>query len=183
MSSPSDRYARLAARFLALVEAVPEDRWSAPSPCEDWTALQVVEHVVGTHPYFLGLVGIEPVEAPAVADDPVGAVSAVTSQMAAAMADPEVAERTYDGHFGTRTLEWGVDHFLSDDLVVHGWDLARATGGDERIDPEEVEIVREHAAGWGDAMRGPGAMGPELEPPAGADPQTRMLAFLGRRAW
>lgn len=35
----------------------------------------------------------------------------------------------------------------------------------------------------GEAMRGPGAFGPELTPPEGADAQTRLLAFVGRRSW
>jgi len=40
-----------------------------------------------------------------------------------------------------------------------------------------------HSAEWGDAMRGPGAMGPALDPPPDADAQVRLLAHLGRTAW
>ena len=43
-----------------------------------------------------------------------------------------------------------------------------------------VDVMTEQFA---DAMRGPGAFGPELTPPEGADTQTRLLAFLGRQAW
>lgn len=183
MSTVSDRYARVATHFASLVRAVPDDAWTNPSPCEEWNARDVVAHIVDNHPYFLKLVGIDVAEFPPVDDDPVGAVEAVTAQTAAVLADPVLAGRTYDGMFGTRTLEWSIDHFLADDLVVHGWDLARATGGDERIDPSEIGIVQAHAEGWGDAMRAPGAMGPALDPPDGADEQTKLLAFLGRRAW
>lgn len=183
MSTISDRYVRVADRFVALVKGVPDGAWGNPSPCEEWTARDVVQHVVDNHPYFLRLVGIDPVEAPPVAEDPLSAIDAVTRQMASVLADPALAGRTYDGHFGTRTLEWAVDRFLADDLVVHGWDLARATGGDESIPPEEVETVMAHSAEWGDAMRGPGAMGPALDPPPDADAQVRLLAHLGRAAW
>jgi hypothetical protein len=46
---------------------------------------------------------------------------------------------------------------------------------------DEVVRVREAAAQFGDALRGPNAFGPEVPAPDGADEQTRLLAFLGRR--
>ncbi|HEV7525188.1 MAG TPA: TIGR03086 family protein, partial [Acidimicrobiia bacterium] len=75
-----------------------------------------------------------------------------------------------------------VDRFLNVDLVVHGWDLAHATGLDEHIEPDDVARVRDVAEGFGDAMRNPKAFGPAVEPPAGAGEQEKLLAFLGRRA-
>jgi hypothetical protein len=50
------------------------------------------------------------------------------------------------------------------------------------MDPDEVRRVTEDAIGFGDAARSPGVFGPELEAPAGADEQTRLLALVGRRA-
>jgi hypothetical protein len=67
------------------------------------------------------------------------------------------------------------------DLVVHGWDLARATGQDEQLDPAEVRRVLEATAGMGALIRGGGAFGPPVEVPEDADEQTRMLAHLGPR--
>jgi hypothetical protein len=49
--------------------------------------------------------------------------------------------------------------------------------------PEEVDRLTEAAGAFGDALRGPQACGPALEPPPDADGQTKLLAFLGRRAW
>ena len=66
------------------------------------------------------------------------------------------------------------------DLVVHGWDLARTAGLDEHIEPEDIARVRAQAEAFGDALRSPQAFGPEVEAPAGADDQTKLLAFLGR---
>lgn len=183
MSEAADRYARNAARFVDLVKAVDDDQWDAPTPCEEWTVRQLVRHVVDTHHMFLRLVGIDPVDHPSVDDDPVQAILAVTTQLAEAMSEPAVATRTYEGIFGTRTLEWGVDNFQTDDLVIHGWDLATAIGADATIPAAEIETVRTHTEGWGDNVRAPGVMGPALDPPAGADDQTKLLAFLGRRAW
>ncbi|MCA1691443.1 MAG: maleylpyruvate isomerase N-terminal domain-containing protein, partial [Actinobacteria bacterium] len=45
MSEVSERYRRLADAFAARLAAVPEDKWSSPSPCEDWTIRDLVAHV------------------------------------------------------------------------------------------------------------------------------------------
>jgi uncharacterized protein (TIGR03086 family) len=66
------------------------------------------------------------------------------------------------------------------DLVVHGWDLARAIGADERIDAELVEACATWFAPMEEAYRSAGAIGPRVETPPGADPQTRLLAVFGR---
>jgi uncharacterized protein (TIGR03086 family) len=181
MTEVSERYARLADAFAANVAAVPADRWSSPSPCENWTARDIVDHVVMTQGMFLGFVGRSLGEIPSVADDPLAAFTAARTVVQRDLEDPERAGTEFEGAMGKMTFETGVDRFLNFDLVVHGWDLARATGLDERIDPADVERLRVAAEGFGDAMRGPQAFGPAVEPPAGADEQQRVLAFLGRR--
>jgi uncharacterized protein (TIGR03086 family) len=181
MSEVSERYGRLAGAFTAKVAAVPPDAWDRPSPCEGWTARDVVHHVVSTEGMFLGFVGRSPGEVPSVDDDPLGAWSAVRASVQGDLEDPERAGAQFDGFSGRSTFEAAVDRFLCFDLVVHGWDLARSVGLDERIDPAEVARVRQHAEEMGDALRSPKAFGPAVEPPSGADDQARLLAFLGRR--
>ena len=183
MSEVAERHRRLAAGFTARVEAVPSDRWQSPSPCPGWTARDVVDHVAGNCGRFLGMVGKEPPPAPAVADDPLRAWVSARDALQAALDDPGVATLEYEGAFGTSTLEKAVDGFQSVDLVVHGWDLARATGGNEHIDPETARELLDHLLPMDGMLRSPGAMGPKLDPPPGADDQARLLAFLGRRCW
>lgn len=101
--------------------------------------------------------------------------------MLALRQDPSTATQTSTGHFGERSFAWRVDSFLSFDLVVHGWDLARATGQDETMDPRELPRIRADAEALGDMARAPGVFAAPVEPPEGADEQTRVLAFLGRR--
>jgi uncharacterized protein (TIGR03086 family) len=79
-------------------------------------------------------------------------------------------------------LAAAVDRFLNCDLVVHRWDLARATGQDATVDPADAERVLEVTRGFGDEFRGPGAFGPEIPVDPEADVATRMLAFCGRSA-
>ena len=181
MSEVSQRYSRLADAFTSKIAAVPEDKWSSPSPCEGWTARDLVDHVVAAQGTFLGFVGRELGDIPSVDDDPLAAWTAARSVVQADLEDPERAAAEFDGFFGRTTFEAAVDGFLCFDLVVHGWDLARAVGLDERIDPEDVARVRRQAESYGDVLRSPGAFGPAVEPPADADEQGGLLAFLGRR--
>jgi uncharacterized protein (TIGR03086 family) len=182
MSEISDRYRRLSDAFADKIANVPDDKWSAQSPCPDWTARDIVQHVIDTQGMFLGFIGKELGAIPPVADDPGAAWDAARAETQHALDDPALAGAEFDGFFGRTRYEEAVDRFLCFDLVVHGWDLAHATGLDETIAPEDVAQVREKAESFGDAMRSPQAFGPEVDPPSGADDQTRLLAFLGRRA-
>ena len=183
MTDVADRYRRLAADVTTTIEQVPPARWSSPSPCDGWTARDVVRHLVDAHGIFQGMVGRTLEPAPSVDDDVRAAWAAARDQMQADLDDPERAGQVYDGYFGRTTFGAAVDRFLGLDLLVHRWDLARATGLDERLDPDDVPGIWERARGFGDAIRTQGVCGPALEPPADADEQTRVLAFLGRRAW
>jgi uncharacterized protein (TIGR03086 family) len=182
MSAIADRYRRLSDDFAATVAAVPADRWDDQSPCEDWKARDVVRHVVDTSGMFLGFVGKDLGDVPSVDDDPVAAVDHARGRIQAELDDPERAASTFTGLMGESTFEAAADRFLCTDLVVHRWDLGRATGQDVRLDPAEMAAVRESMAPMADQMRGPGAFGPELEPPRGADEQTAFLAYFGRQA-
>lgn len=182
MTDIADRYRTLAGAMEERIAAVPGDRWSSPAPCEGWTARDVVRHLADTPAIFFGMIDEPPpAGGPSVDDDPVGAFRHVRSAVQAALEDPGVAERGYEGVFGKSTFEKGVDQFLCADLVVHAWDLARATGQDERLDPDEVHNLYEAMLPMDEAIRAPGAFGPKVEPPPGADEQTRLLCFLGRQ--
>ncbi len=97
--------------------------------------------------------------------------------------DPERAGNEFDGFFGRSSFAEAIDRFICGDLVVHGWDLARATGQDECMDPDELKRALPALQAFGDALRSPQVMGPPLDPPLDADEQTTLLAFTGRRSW
>jgi uncharacterized protein (TIGR03086 family) len=182
MSDTADRYRRLSDDFAATVATAPGDRWDDQSPCEDWKARDVVRHVVDTSGMFLGFVGKGLGEVPSVDDDAAAAWDQARGLIQGELDDPERATTTFTGLMGESTFEAAVDRFLCTDLVVHRWDLATATGQDVRLDPAEMAAVRESMAPMADQMRTPGALGPELTPPPGADEQTAFLAWAGRQA-
>ena len=175
----ADRYRRLAARFSLLVEAVPSDRWDALSPCEGWTARDVVDHVVSTQADLLRRMSF-----PTPSDFDDASWPAVRGSVQAALDDPERAGHGYAGYFGPTTFGATVDTFYSSDLVVHTWDLARATAMSAYlpIDPTEMALIESGYGPLGDNVRMPGILGPALDVGPEADAQTAFLAFLGRRA-
>jgi uncharacterized protein (TIGR03086 family) len=182
MSDISQRYARLSQAFADKIAAVPDDKWSAQSPCPDWTARDVVKHVINTQGMFLGFVGREMGELPSADDDPLAAWNEARATIQHDLDDAALASAEFDGFFGRSRFDEAVNRFLCMDLVVHGWDLARAAGLDDRIPSGDLADVQAQAKEFGDNMRAPQAFGPALEPAAGADEQAKVLAFLGRQA-
>ena len=180
MSQIADRYRSLAGTMTDRIAGVPADGWDAQTPCEDWKARDIVRHLVETSGMFLGFIDEELPDGPPVDEDPLGAFATARDAVQSALDDPSRAQQEYDGMFGKSTFEQGTDQFLCADLVIHAWDLARATGQDETMPPEEVERIHRALEPMDEQMRGPGAFGPKIDPPADADAQTKLLCFLGR---
>jgi uncharacterized protein (TIGR03086 family) len=182
MTEIADRFRKLSDDFTDRVQAVPSDRWASPSPCEGWTAQDVVGHMVGNAGRFFALIGRDAPAGSPVDTDPAGAWLTVRDALQTALDDPAVASTPYESKMmGAGTFEQAVDRFGNFDLLVHTWDLARAAGLDDRLDPDEVHRVYQVAGHMDEMLRTPGVCGPKLDPPPGADEQTQLLAFLGRR--
>ena len=180
--SVADRYRRLGAVLTSRVEAVPIGNWDNPSPCEGWTARDVLGHIIDSEAQLVTQVGLEIPEGPAVEADPAAAWSHTRDRMQAILDDPKKTNLEYDGFFGRTNLSTTVGSFFCFDLVVHGWDIARATVTDEMIPTEDLRMVGAFANQMGDNIRMEGVCGPAVEVPTDADEQTRVLATLGRTA-
>jgi uncharacterized protein (TIGR03086 family) len=82
---------------------------------------------------------------------------------------------------GRYTLEEAVATFCIGDVLVHTWDLARATGLDETLDADEVCGLYAAMEPMDDVLRQSGQYGPRVDVPGDADEQTKLIAFTGRR--
>ena len=183
MSEITERYERIAGQVTARVRAVPADAWDNPSPCEGWVARDVVRHVVEWIPAFFGGQGVEFPTIPSVDDDPAAAWEVVQSAIAGALADPAIAATPVATPFSTQPLADTVDMIVTGDLFTHGWDLARATGQDETLDPDQVQRMLASVGEMPEEMlRAGGMFGPRVDVADDADDQTKLLAFLGRKA-
>ncbi|MGY1724223.1 TIGR03086 family metal-binding protein [Blastococcus sp. SYSU DS0533] len=166
----------------ALLDAVPAAGWSNPSPCEGWTAADVVDHVVTTQREFLTTHGVDLGPAPDVAADPAAAWRAHARRVAEVLGDDAVATREFEGFFGPTTVGAALEQFYVWDMVVHRWDVARAVGADAALTDEELDRVEAGADGFGPALHMDGICRPAVEVPGDADRATRVLARLGRSA-
>jgi uncharacterized protein (TIGR03086 family) len=181
MSEIADRYRKVAEAFTARAAAVADDAWDNPAPCEGWVARDVVGHLVEWLPaFFYGTWGLEPRPGPSVAEDPSRAWAALNATIQAALDDPEIARSERDTPMGRASFEQTIDTICTGDVLIHTWDLARATGLDERLDADEVHRMVVAMEPMDEMLRQSGHFGPRVEVPEGADEQTRLIAFVGR---
>ncbi len=181
-SSPAAFHRDVAGRFSTLVHGATD--WAAPAPVEGWTAREVVRHLVDWFGGFLGSGSDLTLPAgPSVDEDPVGAWTTRADAVQAILDDPEVAERGFTNpHTGTMPVGEAISRFYTVDVFMHSWDLARATGQDETLDPDLCADLYAGMLPLDEVLRSSGQYGPKVDVPDGADPQTRLLAFIGRDA-
>ena len=166
---------------------MPPERWSDPSPCTEWTARDVVGHIIDMHGVMMRPAGRSLSPAPSLDDDALGAFRTARADVEALLDDPAVATTESDTPMGRMTLEQHIDGVVSEDLVLHRWDLARATGQDDTFDPVELARLWPAVQQIPPEMRIPGhfgpgivVFGPEVEVAEDAPVQDRLLGLLGR---
>ena len=182
MTDIQDRYRQVSNGFDATVRSVTPDKWEVQSPCEQWRARDVVAHVVEGHRGVIaGVRGGE--SKPLRADeDPKEAWKEASRAVNEITGDPEARAKEIDGPIGKMPAGEIIDRFVTMDLLVHTWDLARAVGADEHLDEDSIRRAYEALKPMDAMIRQPNVFGPKLDPPSGADLQTEFLYFLGRRA-
>jgi uncharacterized protein (TIGR03086 family) len=181
MTEIADRYRRIAGEFTTRVEEVPDDAWDNPAPCEGWVARDVVGHLVEWLPaFFFEQWDLEPGDRPTIEDDPVKAWAAVSTVIQAALDDPAQATAVQDTRMGPQSFEQAFDMIGTNDVFMHTWDLSRAAGLDESLDPVEVHNLFTGMEPMDEMLRQSGQYGPRVPVPDDADEQTKLLAFIGR---
>jgi uncharacterized protein (TIGR03086 family) len=183
----SELHQRSVEAFMARLEAVDGAAWGRPTPCPDWDVRALVNHVVyedlWTVPLMEGAT-IEEVgdryEGDVLGADPVASARAAAEAATMAAASGIVAGRTVHLSFGDTPAE-EYAYQLAADHIIHGWDLAAATGGDRAIDPELLATLAAWFADREEAYRSSGATAePPADPAAAPDPQSRLLLAFGR---
>jgi uncharacterized protein (TIGR03086 family) len=174
--------------FGARVRQIRDEQWGAGTPDTEWNVRDLVSHLVSENlwapPLFagatIGEVG-DRFDGDVLGPDPKGSWLAASAQAAAAAGEPGVLDRAVHLSFGDFPgREYAMQLFA--DHLIHAWDLARAIGADERLDPGLVAACTAWFAPMEDAYRGAGAIAERPPVPDGADAQTRLLAMFGRRA-
>ena len=184
MTEPTNAadYRMIADRFSAVVDAVPAEEWDNPSPVPEWTARDVVRHLVEWFPPFLAEgVGIELERGPDVDRDPKGAWHALDNGVQAVIDDPASNTLQFTNpHIGQLPVPEAIHRFFAGDVFMHTWDLARATGQDASLDPDRCEELLAGLEPLDDVLRSSGQYGARVPVANDADPQSKLIAFIGR---
>jgi uncharacterized protein (TIGR03086 family) len=195
----TDLHRRSVEGFKARLDALEQAdgaAWAAPTPCAEWDVRALVNHIVNEDLWTVPLMEGATMEevgdrfdGDLLGDHPVAIARAACDAAITAAASGVVAGTTVHLSFGdTPADEYAYQ--LAADHIIHGWDLAVATGADPTIDPELVEACAAWFAEREDIYRGAGAIGPRPEAEgdgesSGADagggsPQDRLLRAFGR---
>jgi uncharacterized protein (TIGR03086 family) len=182
MDPHATRFRRVAAAFSQRIAGVDSGAWERPSPCEGWVARDVVRHLLSWVPGFLESgAGVELSAGPDVDADPAGAWEHLRAQLQAILDDPDRSAATFTNeHTGQHRVDDAIVQFVLGDVLVHTWDLARATGQDETLDADEVHRMLVGIEPLGDALAKSGHYGLPVAVGAGATEQDRLLAATGR---
>jgi nitrilase len=179
---------RAVERVGQLVQQVSDDQWDKSTPCEDWSVRKLVNHVAGENCWTAPLLAGQTVadvgdrfDGDVLGTDPAAAWKSGADEAIAAVHEPGAMDRTVHLSFGDFPgREYAMQLFA--DMLIHGWDLARAIDADDRLDPELVTALAAWFSGVADVYRQGGAVGPRPNVPEDADAQTKLLAEFGRLA-
>ena len=169
-----------------VIDGIRPDQLTAPTPCPEWDVRALLNHLIGLHRMFVASAAGDPLpdwETDFVGDDASSAFAASARDADAALRAPGALDRTFRvpwGEISGKMLAW----VLFVDLVVHSWDLAKATDQPTSLDPElcatALPMVRAQMEQMAAPRRGDW-IGPEVSVPVDAPICDRFAGFMGRQ--
>jgi len=184
--------AQAAAPLVEIIRNINPDQLSSPTPCAEYDVGKLVNHLLFWGPSLEGAARKESVPPPAGAEADVdmtkgdwgAALEAQINRTVAAWSEPGAWEgTTYMG--GPTELQASlVGGMVVGELVVHGWDLAQATGQHPALDDDLLVYLHDEVAKSAEQGREMGVYGPEVTVPASSSTLDRVLGLTGRNpAW
>lgn len=167
-----------------VLRGVRPEQFGAPTPCHAWDVRTLTNHLVqvGSALNLAGHRQAVPGDLwgqDLLGDDWAGRFDKDTDEAVAAWADPAAWEGTLNLGGGDMPAPL-IATMLASDLVIHGWDLARATGQDYRCDEAAAEMTYRFVADMGEQGQQMGIFAAPQPTPDDASPLDRALALSGR---
>jgi uncharacterized protein (TIGR03086 family) len=173
----------LTRRFVAGIEA---GQWTHPTPCADWNVRALVNHVVVGNLWAAELARGHTIDdvgnrldGDQLGPDPLHAFDESAQAAALAFELPGALEAPCAVSYGPVSGSVYAGHRFID-VLVHGYDIAVATGQNPELDPRLAEACWEVVEPQLAAFRASGMFGPDPDGPLPTDPQRRLIAALGR---
>lgn len=164
-----------------LVSGVRDDQLERPTPCPDWTVTDLLAHVHQFATVFTHNASKTQADPPqGLVDDWRVAIPEQLGELASAWNE----ETAWQGRVSAGGVEMdAADNAVVgiEELTVHGWDLARATGQDLHVDDIHLNQVDRFFELFAEQITGgEGPFGPAVVPPEGAARLERTVARTGR---
>jgi uncharacterized protein (TIGR03086 family) len=175
-TGPADLFRRAASHTRAAVAGVDASQMGDETPCADWTVEELLNHIIGGA--SLGAVAFG--AAAPEADSALGAYDGATEAAVKAMNVDGAMERMVTGAGGGEMPGGYFATLLSMDNLVHGWDLAKATGQSTELPEDLVEIMYADFETQMDRFRQGDNFGPEVTQPDNAPTQDKLIGMMGR---
>ncbi|MFC9758381.1 TIGR03086 family metal-binding protein [Streptomyces sp. NPDC056921] len=178
-----------ARRIAALLDGIDDQQLDGPTPCPDYAVRELLAHVAGLSTAFrdaarkdFGPTTDTPPDAalPVLADDWRETLPPLLDELVTAWRDP--AARQGMTRAGSVDLPGEVALLVAlDELVIHGWDLARSTGQNYEGDEASLHASLAMLTPSDDNPRPESVFGPPVPVPADAPLVDRTIAMSGRR--
>jgi uncharacterized protein (TIGR03086 family) len=173
-------------RWLELLRGIDDNQWTVLTPCTEWNVWDLVNHVTYEERWVvplmqgrtIGDVG-DALKGDLLGDKPLESARHAAEEALAAFAEPGAADRTVLLSRGP-TLARDYAYELAADHLIHGWDLAAATGQDRTMPEDLVEAVAKWFVDHEDAYRRRGSIAERPAVGLAASTQDRLLAAFGR---
>ena len=191
MPNPIELYEAAAQGFRQTLSGVKENQMNSPTPCTEWNVQALINHnlkVAGfAHGALLENITTNPMEVAGSlpAEGAIAALEAGVAQILELIKAPGSADQQINTPFGQMTRgQFIMNPFL--DLLVHTWDLAKGTGQNTTLDSGLVEVGYNAFSPQVGGMRGMEGgdgrhlIGPEVQVPAGASMQDKLVGIMGR---
>lgn len=147
----------------------------APTPCEQWRVRDLFNHMLDTLRYFATAARGEDASPPSPTPPPL-----LSSEPAADFAKARTEVIQGFGRDGVIEKTGPSLGIAFSDQLLHGWDLARATGQDATMPEGLAEVAYECIHGRFTDEQRKGVFAPEVRVDEGATPQQRLLGYTGR---
>ena len=178
---PRDQLRQILPLVSGLVAPLDGDQLAAPTPCAGFTVEGVLGHMIGGARQFAAAFRGEAPSGEGLPADLVAAFPVAMDDLEAAISSPGALERTIAAPFGEVSGDTFA-RFVAMDGLVHGWDIATATG--QAYDPPEdvvAEVESFTRVALTDDLRDGDTFAAAADAPEGATALERLVAFTGRR--
>jgi uncharacterized protein (TIGR03086 family) len=162
-----------------VVAGIRPEQLDAPTPCDDFTVRGVLEHMIGGATAFAAAYRGTPPAEPDL-HDPLARFGDVLGDLVAAMTAPGALDQTVAAPFGEVPGDTFA-RFVVLDGLVHGWDMAVATGQPYEPPDQLVAAASAFAHQALDPLRDGTTFADAVEPAPGASPIERLARYTGRR--